>query len=137
MSRYFAFVLAPFLLLSASYAMDFKPPTFDRTLIPAGKYTIDTKHANIIWKISHLGFSQYAGRFNTFTGELNFDSKQPEKSSVSVSIDPKSVDTNNGVLEKELQKKEYFNTAKFPEITFKSTKLTMLEPGERLGMCGG
>ncbi len=99
-------------------------PTKDVSKLVAGEYTLDKGHANVIFKINHIGFSTYYGRFNTLDAKLNLDTKQPEKSTVEVTIDASSIDTNNEKLETELKGEKFFNTAKFPTATFKSTKIT-------------
>lgn len=87
-----------------------------------GKYTLDTSHANVIFSITHFGFSHYKGRFNTLDATLFYDAKTPEKSSVKATIDIASVDTNNAKLEGELKSEQFFDAAKFPVATFTSTK---------------
>ncbi|MBY0428971.1 MAG: YceI family protein [Alphaproteobacteria bacterium] len=99
-------------------------PTTDVSKLMAGEYVLDKTHANVIFKINHLGFSTYYGRFNALDAKLNLDTKQPEKSSVEVTVDVSSVDTNNAKLQDELKGEKYFNVAKFPAATFKSTKIT-------------
>lgn len=99
-------------------------PTRDVSKLVSGEYALDKSHANVIFKINHIGFSNYIGRFNNFDGKLNFDAKAPEKSSVDMTIDVTSIDTNHQKLETDLKGEKFFNTAKFPTATFKSTKVT-------------
>lgn len=86
-------------------------------------YTFDKTHTHIIFFINHLGFSNVIGRFRDFDGQFVFDEQMPEKSSVTVSLKPQSVDTNVKELDDKLQGETFFNSAKFPAITFKSTKI--------------
>ena len=101
---------------------------------PAGEYKLDPTHASISWKLSHWGLSNYTARFTKFDATLNFDPKDPTKNAVDVTIDPNSIRTDYpyndvkspfGVTEnfdKALATEEnWFNAAKFPKITFKST----------------
>lgn len=99
-------------------------PTKDVSKLMAGDYALDKSHANVVFKINHIGFSTYYGRFNTLDGKLHLDTAQPGKSIVEVTIDTASIDTNNEKLETELKGEKFFNTAKFPKATFKSTKIT-------------
>lgn len=99
-------------------------PTKDLSKITSGVYTLDKSHANVVFKISHLGYSNYIGRFNNLDAKLNFDAKAPEKSSIEVTVDAASIDTNHEKLETELKGEKFFNTAKFPAATFKSTLIT-------------
>jgi polyisoprenoid-binding protein YceI len=89
------------------------------------EYVIDTKkaHAFIEFKISHLGFSWMLGRFNTFEGAFVFDGASPEKSSVSVKIDPASIDTNHAERDKHLRGKDFLDVEKYPEASFVSTSI--------------
>ena len=43
-----------------------------------GAYTLDKTHASLLWKINHLGFSSYIGRFNDFDATLDFDPENVE-----------------------------------------------------------
>jgi polyisoprenoid-binding protein YceI len=104
-----------------------------QTEAPAGAYKVDSTHASITWKVSHLGLSFYTARFTKWDADLNFDPADPAKNSVSVTIDPNSIRTDypyvitpgpNGKTE-DFDKKlaadpGFFNSAKFPTITFKS-----------------
>ena len=84
---------------------------------------IDNSHTNVLFGLSHMGFSQYYGRFNVITGTLEFDAKAPEKSKLDVKIDIASIDTNSAELEKKLVGADWFDAAKFPSATFVSTKV--------------
>lgn len=103
------------------------PPTLDLSKAPSGIYTIDKGHAFILYKISHLGFSNYRGRMDDFDSQLTFDAKDPEKSSLSVVINTASTDSNNPKLDDHYHN-TFFNIAKFPTATFKSTKVTKTGP---------
>ncbi|MBR9910720.1 MAG: YceI family protein [Gammaproteobacteria bacterium] len=93
------------------------------TPVSAADYVIDTKgaHASIEFKVLHLGYSWLKGRFNNFSGEFSYDSEAPENSSVQVSIDVASIDSNHAERDKHLRDKKYLNTAKYPTATFVST----------------
>lgn len=93
----------------------------------AEHYVIDTQgqHAFVQFKISHLGYSWLYGNFNDFSGEFTFDSDKPEASSVSVTIDTGSVDSNHAERDKHLRSADFLATDKFPEASFKSTKIEL------------
>lgn len=96
---------------------------------PAGAeakhYEFDTSHTRITFFISHAGFSNMIGRFREYEGSFDFDRAHPEKSAVELTIYPKSVDTDHEGLNKHLQGKDFFNTAKYPEMRFVSRKVKM------------
>ncbi len=97
--------------------------------MPAGVYNIDKTHASVVWKVDHLGLSDYTARFTSVDATLNFDPKTPENSTVRVLIDPNSLRTDYPYPEKEnfdekLSKGEaWFNSGKFPEIVFVSRSI--------------
>ena len=101
---------------------------------PTGKYKLDPGHTGVLFCIRHSGISDYCGRFNVVKGSATFNGGQPEKSSVSVEIDVNSLDTPSDKLDGEL-KASFFETAKFPTATFKSTavKVTGKNEGEITG----
>ncbi len=101
---------------------------------PKGKYKVDPNHTSVLFCIRHNGISDYCGRFNTVSGSLSFNGSQPEKSTLSVDIDVNSLDTPSDKLDGEL-KASFFETAKFPTATFKSTtiKVTGKNEGEITG----
>lgn len=94
---------------------------------PAGAYELDGSHASLVWKVSHLGLSAYTARFDKISGSLNFDPKAPAKSSVSISVDPTSASTGLPNFDKKIRD-DYFQSAKFPAITFNSTKVEQTGP---------
>ncbi len=97
----------------------------------ADEYVIDKKgmHAFIQFKISHLGFSWLYGRFNDFEGKFNYDADNPNTSTVTVTIDPASVDTNHAERDKHLRSDDFFYVDKYPEAKFVSTSFMMNDDG--------
>ncbi len=97
----------------------------------AEQYDIDTKgmHASIEFKIKHLGYSWLVGRFNDFNGQFTFDKKNPQNSAVQVTINTTSLDTNHAERDKHLRGDDFFNVSKFPQASFKSTKVTQTKSG--------
>lgn len=89
----------------------------------AADYVIDTKgaHAAINFKIPHLGYSWLTGRFNKFSGEFSYDPEAPEKSTISLTIDTASIDSNHAERDKHLRDKDFLHTGKFSEASFVST----------------
>lgn len=93
----------------------------------ADNYTIDTKgaHASINFSVKHLGFSILTGRFDTFTGEFTYDPANLGASTVNVTIDTNSVDTNHAERDKHLRTPEFLNVEKNPKATFASKKIVV------------
>ncbi|MFW5927009.1 MAG: YceI family protein [Wenzhouxiangella sp.] len=92
------------------------------------RYVIDTdgQHAFIQFRISHLGYSWLYGRFNDFEGEFSFDPENPENSSVSVTVETASVDTNHERRDKHLRDDDFLTVDEHPRAQFRSTAFTHL-----------
>lgn len=93
----------------------------------ADTYSIDTKgaHASINFAIKHLGYSVLTGRFDKFDGEFSYDPAKPEASSVSVTIDTTSVNSNHAERDKHLRSDDFLNVEKFPSATFVSKSIVL------------
>ena len=86
-------------------------------------FAIDPAHSGVAFSIRHL-FSRVPGRFTKFEGKIVVDRDDYTKSSVEVSIDAASIDTNEPARDKHLKSPDFFDAAKFPKLTFKSTKVS-------------
>ncbi len=98
-----------------------------KTEAPAGTYTLDKAHASLDFRVSHIGFSNYTARFAKFDAKLELDPANPAASSVTATIDPRSLTLPappKGFVE-ELLNEKWLGAAKFPEMTFKSTKVEL------------
>jgi polyisoprenoid-binding protein YceI len=87
----------------------------------APAYHLDPFHSQILFSINHMGFSIMNGAFSKFDSKLTFDPSKPAKTAVEVTIHPADVDALLPARDKVLQSPGFFDTAKFPDITFKST----------------
>lgn len=107
--------------------------------MPSGAYTLDLTHASVLWKVSHLGFSSYPGRFTDFTVDLSLDSADISKSEVAVDIKVDSIQTAYPYPEEEdfdaKLSKDWFKSGEFPSITFKSKNVSPLQ-GKRFTIAG-
>ncbi len=110
-------------ITSASAQTTGAPLSRDFGAHPAGEYVLDRAHASVIWRVSHLGLSQYTARFDKMQGKVSFTPATAAASSVEFSIDATSVNTGLAPFDKQLQGTDYFSAEKNPAITFKSTKM--------------
>jgi polyisoprenoid-binding protein YceI len=94
-----------------------------RAAEPAPTFNVDPVHSSVAFKIRHL-VSKVSGAFKDFSGTIVGDPKNPAGASVAFTIKAASIDTLNPDRDKHLNSPDFFDTAKFPEITFKSTKIT-------------
>jgi polyisoprenoid-binding protein YceI len=94
---------------------------------PAGVYTLDPDHTSVVFRVSHMGLSHYTARFTKIDGQLTFDPTSPAAQSVTATIDAGSLATaypDAAKLDFDAQiEKEFLEAAKYPQITFRSTKV--------------
>lgn len=91
----------------------------------AADYAIDKQgqHAFVNFKISHLGYSWLYGTFKDFDGSFSYDEKSPEASTVKVTLNTASVDTNHAERDKHIRSGDFLNVDKHPTATFTSTSV--------------
>ncbi len=125
------------MLLTSTGCTNLIRPNFTPELIKlrAGDYQLDPMHSYLLFKIEHLGLSKIVGRFNTVNATLDFDPKQIQRMQLNAIVSADSIDVNNTDLESTLQEPDWFDTARFPQITFnsESVKLTATEDLEITG----
>ncbi len=90
-------------------------------------FKIDPAHSRIGFKV-HQAIATVTGRFKQFGGTIELDREHPEKSSVTATIQVKSIDTGIAKRDAHVCSAEFFNVAKFPEITFKSRSVKQTGP---------
>lgn len=86
-------------------------------------YTLDPSHTQVDFRWSHMGFSTPAAAIQVTDGVLKFDPDAPTKASVSLTLPISSIDSRVPDLDKHLLSADFFDAAKFPTATFKSTKV--------------
>lgn len=86
-------------------------------------WDLDNAHTSVNFSVRHMMISKVKGTFKTATGTLKVDDKDLSKSSADFTIDAKSIDTGNEKRDEHLRSADFFDTAKFPTITFKSGKV--------------
>lgn len=87
----------------------------------SGQYTLDPDHASLLFKVDHLGFSTYTGRFNDFDATLDFDPENVEDASVEVIVDMASLDVNNPDFAEDLRGSDWFDVENFPQAVYRTT----------------
>jgi len=90
---------------------------------PPQTFGIDPVHSSVGFKVRHL-VSKVSGSFKEFSGTIVGDPKAPAGASISLVIKTASIDTQNADRDKHLGSPDFFDAAKFPEISFKSSKIT-------------
>lgn len=88
----------------------------------ADEYSIDPNHTFPVFEVNHLGYSVQHGRFNKTSGKITLD-MAAKKGSVDLVIETASLDMGLPLWDEHMSTVDWFNTAKFPTMTFKSNKL--------------
>jgi polyisoprenoid-binding protein YceI len=91
--------------------------------IPGGDYKIDPAHSIIGFSIRHLEINWVEGRFKDFAGMIHYDESDVTKSSVEFTAKIESIDTGVEARDKHLRTADFFDAAKYPEMSFKSTRI--------------
>jgi len=103
--------------------------------VPVGRYDLDLDHCSITFDVEHFKYSRFTMRFDRKKGQLNWNEGGLEQSSVSVSIDAASIDTNVPLLDKMVKSASLLDVERYPEIRFVSTKFE--RTGESRGTLTG
>jgi polyisoprenoid-binding protein YceI len=93
--------------------------------VKAGDYALDKTHAAVLFRINHLGYSTYIGRFELFDASLTGDAGDPSRSSVEAVIDMTSLDIANETFAAELMGPDWLDAAAFSKAVFKSTSVML------------
>ena len=91
--------------------------------IPAGEFRIDPAHSVLAFAIKHNEIALVRGRFRDFSGKINYDDKDITKSSVEITAKIESINTGVDRRDAHLRTADFFDAAKYPEMTFKSTRV--------------
>jgi polyisoprenoid-binding protein YceI len=91
--------------------------------IPKGDYNIDPAHSIVGFSIRHLEIAWVEGRFKDFVGTIKFDDADVTGSSVEFTAKVESIDTGVEPRNAHLRTADFFDVAKHPEMTFKSTRV--------------
>jgi polyisoprenoid-binding protein YceI len=84
---------------------------------------VDPAHSTATFAIKHMMVSTVRGNFGKVSGTVNYDPKDPSRSSANIQIDPASIDTRNEKRDTHLKSADFFDVQKCPEMNFKSTKV--------------
>ncbi len=87
-------------------------------------YILDPLHTSVNWKINHFGFANVTGKWYA-NGQLTYDEKNPQNSSIRVTIDMAKIITGIPKLDYNILGSAFFDIKKYPKATFVSTKVTM------------
>jgi len=86
-------------------------------------YKLDPQHSFAQFAVTHLMISKVRGEFHAVNGTVNVDDSDITKSSVEITIDASTVDTREPDRDKDLKSPHFLDVAKYPMMTFKSTRV--------------
>jgi polyisoprenoid-binding protein YceI len=85
------------------------------------KWSVDPSHSNVKFSVSHMVISEVEGSFNGFEGTLDAPGADFNNSSINFSVNVGSINTNSEQRDGHLKSADFFDVAKYPAMTFKST----------------
>jgi polyisoprenoid-binding protein YceI len=98
--------------------------------LAAETYKLDPVHTQVTFFVSHMGFSNSSGRFHLSEGEVTLDENAPSQASVHVTIPTKTLDMGDATWTQHVSDPRFFDVAKYPTMTFKSTKVEAAGVGQ-------
>jgi len=100
-----------------------------RTGLPVQRFDVDWPHSAVEFSVRFMALSTVRGAFANFGGTLMYNPKSITGSSISVVIQTKSINTNVDFRDKDLRSENFFDTEKFPLITFHSDRIERWKDG--------
>jgi polyisoprenoid-binding protein YceI len=112
--------------LKSAVALMFALPS----LALASTWDVDSAHSAAGFSVRHMMVSNVKGAFGDVKGAVNLDDKDITKSTVEATIDVSTISTGNAKRDEHLKAPDFFDVAKYPTITFKSTKVAKAGQGK-------
>lgn len=105
-------------------------PAIDReaATLRSGDFRLDTAHAALLFRIDHLGFADYVGRFDRFEASLTGDPADPGAAKVEAIIDIASLNVANPDFAAELTGPDWLDAARHPQAIFRSRSVRLTGP---------
>ncbi len=88
-----------------------------------GEYVLDKDHAALLFKVEHMGFSKFVGRFNQFDAELNFNPDDLDSAFMNAKIDMKSLSIPDEVFANEIMGKSWLDSERFPYASYRTIRV--------------
>ena len=120
-------VLSPGILLTGCESLIAPSVNTELTTLRKGSYRIDPAHAALLFKVDHMGLSTYVGQFTDFDATLDFDPNNLTATTLDAVVKIASIDVNNASLEDTLKGGNWFNLKQYPEATFNTVAVEVLD----------
>jgi polyisoprenoid-binding protein YceI len=124
------FILSLVFAASATTMMAFVVPANkyaitknEKSVIDAGKWTVDKSHSNVKFTITHLVVSEVEGSFKMFEGSMENAKGDLSDAKINFTVDVNSIDTDNEKRDGHLKSDDFFSAEKFPAMKFSSTSM--------------
>jgi polyisoprenoid-binding protein YceI len=91
--------------------------------VQAGTYNVEPTHTRVLLAVSHMGFTTWYSQFTNVSGTLTLNPKDVSATTLDITIPTNTISTTNTKLDGELNSPAWLDTAKYPTIEFKSTKV--------------
>lgn len=97
--------------------------------LAADEYAIDPAHSSVTFAVKHMVITDVKGSFNELEGVIHYDENDISKSSVRVTINAASIDTNNEDRDKHVRSEDFLSVDEYPDITFESKNISKTDDG--------
>lgn len=91
-------------------------------------WKIDSAHSEVNFTVRHMMISNVRGRFENFTGTVDFDETNPANTKVDVQIEAASISTRDAQRDGHLRSPDFLDAEKYPYLTFKSQRVEVIDP---------
>lgn len=98
------------------------------------RFEIDASHSHVGFSVRHLAITNVRGNFQRFSGHIMLNEQDITKSTVNVTVEAASIDTDNDRRDADLRGAEFFETAKYPSLTFVGKRIE--RAGDELVLVG-
>lgn len=98
--------------------------------LPAGEYRVEKSHASLVFRVNHLGFSQYTASFSEFDAVMQLDPANPGAATLTATVNPRSLTLINAPagFHAELIGPQFLDAAQYPEMRFVSRSVELTGP---------
>lgn len=93
------------------------------------RFTLDKSHTTVAFLVDHVGFAKTLGYFSSVSGSFNYDAESGVLSDVSITVETKSVQSDNKARDKHLRKSDFLDVKKYPEMVFTASSATLNDKG--------